>query len=262
MLTVERQAGSDACLIRLSGDIDSVTVPLVREAIETALAEGCRTIVLDLAEVDYLDSSALGLVVWADHRLQPNAGTLTLAGAGRDVARILELSGLIGVAPSVFLADSVEAAMGGLMPPRGGGEPLWTQEFEVPGEVRVLAEARSRIAAIVAPLGIPDSAIFDIKVAVGEALANAVRHGSPEGPADLIGIQVRAYEDRVEVLVSDRGPGFDGATSSSTDPYAPGGRGVLFMRALMDLVEFQRLPGAGTRVRLAKRLSPAEESAD
>jgi anti-anti-sigma factor len=259
VLTLERQIGTGTCVARLSGDIDAVTVPSVREGIETVISEGFHTIVLDLTHVDYLDSSALGLLVWADHQLQPFSGALLLAGAGRDVARILELSGLIGVAPSVFVSESVEAALSGLTPPSAKGEPLWARSFEVPGDARLMSDARARIAEILAPLGLSDSSVFDIKVAVGEALANAIRHGSPQGPLDVIGVEVTAFEDRVEITVSDNGSGFDGRAVSSTDVFAPSGRGVLFMRALMDAVDFASGADGGTRVRLAKRrILPAE----
>jgi anti-anti-sigma factor len=253
VLTLERQIGRGTCIAHLSGDIDSVTVPSVREAIESAILEGCHTIILDLAEVDYIDSSALGLLVWADRQLQPISGSLKLAGAGRDVARILELSGLIGVAPSVFVSDSVEAALSGLDSQDAAGEPLWTRSFEIPGDSRVMSETRSRIAAMLEPLDLTDSTVFDIKVAAGEALANAVRHGSPNGALDVIGLEVTAFDDRVEITVSDSGGGFDGNAESSTDVFAPSGRGVLFMRALMDSVEFGTGAAGGTRVTLAKR---------
>jgi len=262
VITLERQAGSATCVARLSGEVDSVAAPVVREALDRCISEGCRSIVLDLEHVTYLDSSALGLLVWADHRLQPLSGTLLLAGAGRDVARILELSGLIGVAPSVFVVDSVEDALIGLCPPAEQGEPLWVQSFGVPADARLMAEARGRIAEMLVPLGMPDSTIFDIKVAVGEALANAVRHGSPRGSRDDIGVEVSAYDDRVEILISDSGRGFDGRAVVSQDIFAPSGRGVLFMRALMDTVEFaSSATGGGTSVRLAKRRARSAEEA-
>ncbi len=261
MLTLERQMGLGTCVAHLSGDVDAVTVPSVREAIEIAISEGCHTIVLDLAEVDYLDSSALGLLVWADRQLQPISGSLMLAGAGRDVTRILELSGLIGVAPSVFVSESVEAALSGLTPHAVRGVPLWTRSFEVPGDARVMSETRARIAEILEPLELADSMVFDIKVAAGEALANAVRYGSPRGALDVIGVEVAAFDDWVEISVSDTGSGFDGRAEASTDVFAPSGRGVLFMRALMDSVDFAAGARGGTRVRLAKRrVLPAEST--
>ena len=261
MITLQRPSGSATCVLSLTGDIDSVSVPDVREAIESAVSDGCTAVVLDLAEVEYIDSSALGLLVWADHRLQPVNGTLLLAGAGHDVGRILELSGLIGVAPSVFVADSVESALAGLTPAVGQGVPLWTQSFEVSADASLMADARARVASMLAPLGMADSAVFDVKVAAGEALANAVRHGSPNGLHDAIRVDVGAFDDRVEILVSDSGCGFDGVAEASVDVFAPSGRGVLFMKALVDVVEFVAEDGEGTRVRLTKRRIRSAESA-
>lgn len=244
---------ADACVLRVEGDFDSLSVPNVRDALNAALDEGHLSIVLDLSDVGYMDSSALGFLVWADHRLGPVGGRLALAGAGPDVARILELSGLIGVAPSVVVSPSIEEALSQKSFASAPGAPLWAESFEFPSEARHMSAARARVAEIVAPLGLTPSAVFDIKVAVGEALANAVRHGSPRGTSDVVSVEVRAYPERVDVVVSDSGAGFDGNPSTDPDMLALGGRGVLFMRALMDRVEFR--PGAlgGTDVLLAKR---------
>jgi anti-anti-sigma factor len=258
VIRIERQAESPACVARVSGDLDCVNVPELRDGVDAAVSDGCTTIVVDLSKVTYLDSSALGFLVWADRRLLPVSGKLMLAGAGHDVSRILELSGLMGVAPSVSAADSVDAALSGLTLMPETAEPLWSVAISFSADVSQMAEVRSRIADIVAPLGLSESSIFDIKVAAGEALANAIRHGSPRGTDDLVHIEVRAFPDIVDVIVSDAGCGFDGVAPSRQDVYAPSGRGVLFMRALMDVVEFTQCDGGGTSVRLAKRLTPVE----
>lgn len=250
-----RQPDVSACVLRVEGDFDSQNVPRVRDALNSALSEGYVNMVLDLTDVDYMDSSALGFLVWADQRLQPVSGRLSLAGASCDVARILELSGLIGVAPSVVVAPTIEDALSSRSVPSPREAPLWAESFEFPSEARHMSAARARVAEIVMPLGLADSAIFDIKVAVGEALANAVRHGSPRGTSDVVCVEVRAYPERVDVVVSDSGKGYDGSGPSTADEFAPGGRGVLFMRALMDAVEFSAAAGGGTDVLLAKRRS-------
>jgi anti-anti-sigma factor len=244
---------SDACVLRVEGDFDSQNVPNVRDALNAALDEGYSNIVLDLSGVEYMDSSALGFVVWADHRLGPVGGRMALAGACPDVQRILELSGLIGVAPSVVVTASLEDALCREHIDREPGAPLWAESFEFPSEARHMSAARARVAEIVTPLGLSPSAIFDIKVAVGEALANAVRHGSPRGSSDVVCVEVRAYPDRVDVVVSDSGTGCDGEPVVASDALASGGRGVLFMRALMDAVEFRPSASGGTDVLLAKR---------
>jgi serine/threonine-protein kinase RsbW len=101
--------------------------------------------------------------------------------------------------------------------------------------------------------------MFDVRVAVGEALANAIRHGSPGGAADEVSVLVDAYVDRVVLTVMDRGGGFDGEPACERDLYASGGRGVMFMRALMDEVEFSCLPEGGTAVRLTKHIGSVDE---
>lgn len=247
-------------MARPKGDLDSVTVPDLRGAVDAAVSQGCTTIVIDLSEVTYLDSSALGFLLWADDRLKPMSGRLVLAGAVRDVSRILELSGLIGVAPSVVAMGTVDEALRAVDPPMDPRDPLWVEAFSFPAEVGRMAEARGHIAAIVAPLQLSESAIFDIKVASGEALANAIRHGSPHGPGDEIVVEVRAFDDRVDIVVSDAGCGFDGQAPAKQDVYASSGRGVLFMRALMDVVEFSACAGGGTSVRLGKRMTRRVEA--
>ena len=260
MMTIERETGSNVCVAHFTGDLDAATVPEIRTGMDNQIETGCTSIVLDFSQVAYADSSALGLLVWIDKRLQAYAGKLVVAGADRNVSRVLELSGLIGLAPCVSAAASVEDALGSLDLVIEGGEPLWVQTFEAPAALNSMSDVRQRVVELILPLGMHEAGIFDTKVAVGEALANAVRHGSPQGEADVVAIEVRAFHDRVEVRVTDHGEGFTGTPACTTDMYAPGGRGVLFMRALMDKVEFMRCDGRGTMVRLVKRL-PHVESA-
>lgn len=253
-LLIEQPGGSPVCIVRIDGDLDMSVVPDVRSAVDHAVAGGCVHVVLDLSAVTYADSSALSLLVWLDRRLTPVSGRLVLAGADRNVSRVLELSGLVGVAPSISMADDAQAAAGALDLTPPASEPLWQQHVDVAARVEDMSRVRGTVCEMVAPLGFDDAALFDLKVAVGEALANAVRHGSPGGSEDLVGVTVTAYGDRIVVSVRDSGAGFDGAPPEADDVYASGGRGVMFMRALMDRVEFARSDDGGTLVSLTKRL--------
>ena len=131
-------------------------------------------------------------------------------------------------------------------------EPQWRECFDIPARVEELSEARAKITALVSGLGFPSAQLFDLKVALGEALANAVRHGSCAREEPLVRVRVIAHTDRVVLEVEDSGPGFDGTLTPTDDVYASGGRGVMFMRALMDRVEFDRSALGGTVVRLTK----------
>lgn len=249
---ITKQAATRTFVVRLSGDIDTAVVPELMQQLGSALTGGCQNVVLDLAEVLYADSSALGLLVWLDHRLGPGGGRLVLAGANADVQRILELSGLVSVAASIGTSADVGAALAGLQLTEEPAELLWHKDLEMEADVNRLAGLREGVCELILPLGFADSALFDIKVALGEALANAVRHGSIGSGDAPVEVGVSAYTDRVVIDVRDWGCGFDGTSAQSDDLYAPGGRGIMFMRALMDRVEFDTPESGGTRVKLTK----------
>ncbi len=251
-IITEHEVDSRACVVRVQGEIDMVTAPDVRSAIEGALGRGCVNVVLDLSGVSYADSSALGIIVWADRQLEPKAGRLVLAGADRNVSRVLELSGLIGAAPTISASSNAGDAMSALRPFSVPEAPLWERHLEFPARPEALSTGRTSVCELVEPLGLAEPAMFDFRVAIGEALANAIRHGSPGGGGDIVSVTVTAFPDRVAVEVRDRGVGFDGEAADAGDPYASSGRGVMFMRALTDAVEFRRLDDGGTAVSLVK----------
>lgn len=177
---------------------------------------------------------------------------MILAGANRDVTRILELAGLVAVASTVTMSPNVEGALEGLGLSGEPAEQLWSRELEMKASVGDLGAMREKVCQLIKPLGFAESAVFDIRVALGEALANAVRHGSPaDGSANIL-VRVIAYADRVVLEITDFGAGFDGTPSHSSDVYAPSGRGVAFMRALTDRVDFEKPESGGTLVRLVK----------
>jgi anti-anti-sigma factor len=248
---ISRAPDARACVARLSGDIDISVVPELRDELDASIDSGCLNLVLDLSHVTYVDSTALGLLVWLDHKVLPRGGRVLLAGANRDVSRILELSGLARLATSIAVSEDVETALAGLEMGHVPAQALWSREICIPADVNRLAGVRDEVAILVAPLGFGESAVFDIKVALGEALANAVRHGSPAEEGRVC-VGVSAFDDRVVLEIADNGEGFDGIHSGSDDLYAPSGRGIMFMRALMDRVEFEPAPGGGTLVRLVK----------
>lgn len=253
-VTTEHESDARVCVVRVHGDIDASTAPELETELQTAVHRGCINVVVDLAHVTYVDSSALGVIVMLNRLLEPKGGRLVLAGATRNVTRILEISGLVGAAPTVSAAPDADDALAGLMLAEPAEDPLWTRSVELPANSASLARMRSEVCEMLAPLSIPEATQFDIRVAVGEALSNAIRHGSPRGEHDAVGITVTAYEDRVVLAVLDRGVGFDGEAFSNGDPYASSGRGVMFMRALMDHVTFEVVSTGGTAVTLVKHL--------
>jgi serine/threonine-protein kinase RsbW len=252
LIEVRPADGPDACVVEVVGDIDMTSAPVLREKLDVTLDSGCRSVVLDLSKVAYADSSALSLLIWLDRRLSPLDGRLVLAGANRDITRILELSGLLQIASTVGTSPNVAAALEGLDLSDRVDEPILTETITMPARADALSTVREEVCRVIGRLRMADSSLFDIKVALGEALANAVRHGSPAGEEDIVTVQIQGYKDRVVLRVSDMGAGFDGLHHGDKDVYAAGGRGVLFMRALMDRVDFECAASGGTVVTLVK----------
>jgi stage II sporulation protein AA (anti-sigma F factor antagonist) len=256
-LELERDEVSGALVLRLDGELDVARAPSIRSALEPAIRQRCRNLILDLTDVTYADSSALGLLVWLADRLGRLRGKIILVGANRDVSRVIELSGLLTLSPAFSASPTVAAALEGLELTEVQESPEWHEAFSVDASVDNLAEARERVVGIIAELGLPRAALYDIKVGVGEALANAVLHGSPHGEQDSIVVDVAAYADRVTVAVTDSGEDPDSSFEGASGDYAPTGRGMIVMRAFLDRVDVSRSAEGRTTVTLAKHLRRA-----
>lgn len=255
--TVERHEELRAGVVRIVGDIDIATIPPLRDALDGLVEAGYPNIVMDLSRVDYADSSALGMLVWLDRRLQDTSGRVVLAGANRDVRRILALSRILNVARNLCEEADADEALGRIEPSVEQRSEMWSREISVPADVGKLASVREQVCDLIEPLGFSGAAVFDIKVALGEALANAIRHGSGAAAGEVL-VRVHCYDEKVVLEIVDSGSGFDGEHVCSDDLYASGGRGIMFMRALMDHVEFAPADTGGTTVTLVKHRIPAE----
>ena len=80
-------------VIKLDGELDMASAGTLRACLESIDAR-CRRVILDLANLRYMDSSGIGVVVEAYQRLQPDLRGLVLRSPQRTVQRVLELSGL------------------------------------------------------------------------------------------------------------------------------------------------------------------------
>ena len=83
----------DAVTVSVGGELDHATAPLLGEAIASAAADRPAELVLDLADLVYVDSSGLGTILAARAALAEQTA-LRVVGARGNVARIFERSGL------------------------------------------------------------------------------------------------------------------------------------------------------------------------
>jgi anti-anti-sigma factor len=101
---VERR--DDAAVIVLAGELDLYNAEDIRSAFTEAIGAGPRCVVVDMAEVEFIDSTALGVLIEAGSRLGENR--LRLASPQLGTRRTLQVTGLDRRLP---VYDSVDAAL-------------------------------------------------------------------------------------------------------------------------------------------------------
>ncbi|MBI4419740.1 MAG: ATP-binding protein [Gemmatimonadetes bacterium] len=124
---------------------------------------------------------------------------------------------------------------------RAGSETVIS--VKVPTDLEVVEEAVDVVARHCLASGLnPKAARFNLRVALSEALANAIVYGNGLDPTKSVEVRVVIAAPGFSVHVCDEGPGFD--PSAVPDPTLPDridrpdGRGLFLIRKLVDDVSF------------------------
>jgi stage II sporulation protein AB (anti-sigma F factor) len=121
--------------------------------------------------------------------------------------------------------------------------------------------ARIAAAAFAAQADFTISELDDIKVAISEAVSNAIIHGYGEGysggPKE-IEFAMNLYEDKLEYIVKDYGKGIEDIELACTPSYSSDpermGLGFVFMKSFMDDLDIESKLDQGTTVRMTKKI--------
>lgn len=106
-LSLSTRTVSDHTVLQVGGEVDVYTAPRLRERLVELVEGGARKVVVDLARVEFLDSTGLGVLVGAHKRLRAAGGTLALVCAREPLLKIFRITALDQVFP---LFESVDAA--------------------------------------------------------------------------------------------------------------------------------------------------------
>ena len=123
------------------------------------------------------------------------------------------------------------------------------REHSMQADLGLLKEARDFAARAAQDFGLNEGACYDVKVAMSEAGTNAIQHGS-NSPEDRIRIAIMAEGPALVFEVLDTGR-FRPRVMRRGE-LSESGRGLEFMRVLMDEVDLQPTKG-GTLMRFIKR---------
>jgi anti-sigma B factor antagonist len=85
----------DPCTVALEGEIDAHTAPDLA-ARYGELPAGDADVVIDMAKVDFMDSSGLRVIIELHQRAEQASRRLVLRSPSQPVSRLIEVSGLVG----------------------------------------------------------------------------------------------------------------------------------------------------------------------
>ena len=219
-------------------------------AVRRCLGSGASAVVVDLDPWEPMDDRGLAALRAAASAFASAGGELVVAVEEPDARVALSGAGLMRAVPPAPGPPEGDADA----PLRAPDRPRWDHEFTFPATTRQLRAARHRVAAFAEVAGLEGTELFELSVAVAEALANAVVHGSPHGADDDVRVRFFCYEDEVAVEVVDGGAGMAASPICAPPEAATSGRGIHFMRSLADAVHYTCGP-VGTRVLLVKQRS-------
>jgi len=211
-MLVRSDRADGVVLLAVEGPVLDADVGPLRSAVERALVEPVRGVVLDLAAVTRVtDGARSGLRELS--RLPSGWPRAALVVAGPPTG--LDLDG------------------GVVLPDRAQALAHVDDRQERPREVLSLdrgpasaAQARAAVEACSDRLGL-DELSDDVVLVVSEMVTNAVRHAAPP-----VGLEIEAGEDAVVVVVSDGSP--QPPVHREADLDAEGGRGMLLVGLLSD----------------------------
>jgi anti-sigma B factor antagonist len=108
-LSLETRHEDGHTIIEVGGEIDVYTAPKLRECIVDLVNRGNYHLVVDMEDVEFLDSTGLGVLVGGLKRVRAHDGSLRLVCTQERLLKIFRITGLTEV---FAIYDTVDAALG------------------------------------------------------------------------------------------------------------------------------------------------------
>lgn len=96
-IDLKTEDGGETLVFGLRGSLDLATAPTVRAALMEAIENGGRHLIVDLTQLEFLDSTGLGVLIGAHRRTVERKGSFRLIINDGPISRLLNITGLIAV---------------------------------------------------------------------------------------------------------------------------------------------------------------------
>ncbi len=127
------------------------------------------------------------------------------------------------------------------------------QQIEINSDYQQAKALEDMIAHQAEQCGFDEDAVFALRLGLEEALVNAIRHGNKGDRDKKVKVRYLVNPQQVDIYITDQGDGFNPGEipdpTSRENLERPNGRGILLMRAYMNLVEYDR---KGSTVHITK----------
>lgn len=107
--SVETRNGQQAVVIGVSGELDLASSPALEQELERGAASQAKVVIVDLRNLEFMDSTGLSVIVRAHQRATENGQRFGVVKGPQQVQRLLSLT---GVADRLNLADSPDELLG------------------------------------------------------------------------------------------------------------------------------------------------------
>ena len=92
---IELKTNGRNLIVKINGDIDHHTSSRIKEKIEREfMFSNCSNIVFDFSNVNFMDSSGIGMIIGRYKSLQKNGGKIFITNVKPQLETIIEISGL------------------------------------------------------------------------------------------------------------------------------------------------------------------------
>jgi anti-sigma regulatory factor (Ser/Thr protein kinase) len=131
--------------------------------------------------------------------------------------------------------------------------------LRMPSDPRFLCIVRATVDGLVSTYGLSNEDKVGVTLAIDEAMANVIRHAYENRHDQTIEFECRVDGQQMEFTLLDQGEPPDPARicAGPMDDIALCGRGTHLIRAVMDEVIYEQVPG-GNQLKLVKRLNASK----
>jgi serine/threonine-protein kinase RsbW len=207
--------------IKLAGELDSAScAELLERFEEQAQAPGLDRVVLDLAEVSFIDSAGMRAIILIERSTGERGLGLSITPPPVAVTELLQLT---GIADHVTLSPQADQA-----PP---DRPFIDRiELELTRDPHAPGRARAELRGMLRGRLVDADADATLTLLTSELVTNAVIHPGP-GVGGSIDLRITTYADQVRVEVGDAGSGFE-LDDLPPRPRESGGHGLIVVEGL------------------------------